>query len=68
MPIPDGLLTKAEAHDIVLGTWRRLPLTMPRTYESAVTVANHLSEEIHFQTLGNRRDIILAWLVQELKI
>jgi hypothetical protein len=25
-------------------------------------------DEIHFQSLGNRRDIILAWLVQELKI
>ena len=68
MPAPDGLLTKAEAQDIVVGTWRRLPMTMPRTYELEVTVANQLAGEVHFQTLGNPRDIILAWLVRELKI
>ena len=45
-----------------------MPLTMPRNYELAKTVADKLVTELQFDTLGNQRDIMLSWIVRDMKL
>ena len=68
MPEATRRVTKSEAQEIVLGTWRRMPLTMPRNYELAKTVADKLVTELQFDTLGTQRDIMLSWIVRDMKL
>jgi hypothetical protein len=59
-------LTKDEAHREAIRRWHQLPNDERQTPLHAQVLAAGLVEELDFRTMGNRRRIIEAWLVEDI--
>jgi hypothetical protein len=59
-------LTKDEAHREAIRRWHQLPDDERQTVLHAQVLAAGLAEELDFRTMGNRRRIIEAWLVEDI--
>lgn len=60
-------MDKAAAETLVVGRWRSLPAAQRKTIEQAMAFAEAVSAEMSFETLGNPRSIIRAWVIRELQ-
>lgn len=58
-------MTKDEAQREAISRWNGLPAAERKTFKQALEFAKTLEGELQFETLGNRRRIIEAWLVRE---
>ena len=61
-------LSKEEAHREAIRRWHNLPDDERRTHMHAQVFAAGLAEELTFRTMGDRRRVIEAWLVQEMDL
>ncbi|HZY68710.1 MAG TPA: hypothetical protein VFE52_08990 [Devosia sp.] len=59
-------MKKTEAQAETVRRWRELPLMERQTLEQATAFAQSLHGTIEFETLGNKRKILEAWIVKEL--
>ena len=60
-------MDKIAAEKLVIEQWRALPLAQRKTIEQALAFAETMSVQVSFDTLGNPRSIVRAWLVRELQ-
>ena len=60
-------MDKAAAETLVVGRWRSLPAAQRKTIEQAMAFAEAIAAEVSFETLGNPRSIIRAWVIRELQ-
>ena len=60
-------MDKAAAETLVVGRWRSRPAGHRKTIEQALAFAEAVSAEVSFETLGNPRSIIRAWVIRELQ-
>jgi hypothetical protein len=58
--------TKDDAREESLRRWHALPPTERQTTEQAQIFAAALAADLDFRTMGNRRMVILGWLVRDL--
>lgn len=58
-------MDKAAAEKIVVSEWRALPLNQRKTIDQALAFAEQAAARISFDTLGNPRSIVRAWVVRE---
>ena len=58
----DQQAAKAE----VLKRWRALPIAKRRGFREALAFGEELGREIEFESLGDRRKMITAWLIRDL--
>ncbi len=58
--------TKDDAREEAIRRWRALPADERQTTEQADYFAAALADTLDFRTMGNRRRVILGWLVREL--
>jgi len=59
-------LTKDEAQREVIRRWHELPQDERQTPLHAQVMAAGLAEVLEFRTMGNRRRIIEAWLMEDI--
>lgn len=60
-------MTKDEAKQFVIKRWRALPLRHRQDYRDAIAQAEELAASVQFHTMGDQKQIILAWLIKELE-
>ena len=58
--------TKDAAREETLRRWTALPADDRRTLEQANVFAAALAEQLDFRTMGNRRRVILGWIVRDM--
>ena len=58
--------TKDEAREETLRRWTALPAEDRLTLEQANVFAAALAEQLEFRTMGNRRRVILGWIVRDM--
>ena len=58
-------MQKSEAEGLVLKQWRALPPSERKTLEQALAFADRLATVVSFETVGNPKSIIRAWVVRE---
>jgi hypothetical protein len=56
---------KSEAEGLVLKQWRALPPSERKTLEQALAFADRLATVVSFETVGNPKSIIRAWVIRE---
>ena len=59
-------LSKDDAHREAIRRWHQLPENERQTPLHAQVMAAGLAEELDFRTMGNRRRIIEAWLMEDI--
>jgi hypothetical protein len=59
-------MTKDEAQIEAIRRWRELPLSN-QTTDMAVEFAKVLFPALEFETLGDRKKIITAWLIRDVQ-
>jgi hypothetical protein len=59
-------LTKDEAHREAIRRWHQLPEGERQTPLHAQVLAAGLADELDFRTMGNRRRVIEAWLMEDI--
>lgn len=59
-------LTKDEARLEAIRRWHQLPQDERQTPMQAQVLAAALADELDFRTMGNRRRLIAAWLIEDI--
>ena len=60
-------LSKDEAHREAIRRWHNLPQGERQTHMHAQVFAAGLVDELDFRTMGHRRRVIEAWLVEDME-
>lgn len=58
-------MEKSAAEKLVLEQWRALPVSQRKTLDQALAFADTAAATIVFDTVGNPKAIIRAWVVRE---
>ena len=61
----EGSMDKAAAEKLVVTEWRALPANQRKTIDQALAFAERIGTQVAFDTLGNSRSIVRAWVVRE---
>jgi hypothetical protein len=58
-------MNKTDAEEEVVRRWRALPMSKRKTVDQVLAFGSSLAGEVTFDTLGDPKRIIVAWLLRE---
>jgi hypothetical protein len=59
-------MTKDQAQREIIRLWRKLPIMERQTFEQAEKFAVLIENEVEFESLGDKRAMIVAWLNRDI--